>query len=102
MNKTEARQIAETITNQQLSDMFKKARSEIKGWAKRSKVNKSMTIGTAWNILAKDFYINHKYHILAKKNMIWEFGDFLPDELKPSKNIKKKLPKPHHQEPIFK
>jgi hypothetical protein len=101
MNRRDARLIASTITNKQLKDMFSLASLGVEDWNKRSRVNKSMSIGTAWNILAKGFDVNHKYHVLAKKNMIWEFGDFLPDELK-IKKVKKKLPKIQHQEPIFK
>ena len=100
MNKTDARMIATEISNKQLFDMFESAKKEIKDWSKRSRVNKSFSIGTAWNILAKDFDIDHNYHILAKKNMVWEFGDYLPDDLKIKKSDKK-LPKIQHQEPIF-
>ena len=105
MNKTDARRIAETITNKDLYNMFESAKNGIKDWTIRSRVNKSFSIGTSWNILAKDFDIEYKYHILAKKNMVWEFGDYLPDDLKIKKSDKKsdkKLPKIHHQEPIFK
>ena len=100
MNKTDARKIADTITNQQLSDMFEEASKNVRDWTKRSSVNKGMSLGTSWNVLALNFDISHKYHVLAKKNMIWEFGDFLPDELKIKKE-KRNLPKTHHQEPIF-
>ena len=41
-----------------------------------------MTIGVAWNILAKDFDVGKTYHNLAKVNMVREFGQFLPEELK--------------------
>ncbi len=100
MNKNDARQIANTITNKQLADMFLRAKNEITDWKERSSANKSLTKGVAWNCLAKDFDINYKYHVLGKKNMVWEFGDFLPDDLK-IKHVKRKLPEPIHQEPVF-
>lgn len=101
MNKTLAKQIAETIANEELKQMFDNAKAGIKDWTARSHVNKGMTKGTAWNILAKDFDVTHKYHALAKKNMIWEFGDFIPDHLMPQKVSRKSLPNTVHQEPIF-
>ncbi|MCK9416585.1 hypothetical protein M0Q97_08020 [Candidatus Dojkabacteria bacterium] len=36
-----------------------------------------MTKGVSWNILAKDFDVNANHHILAKINMVREFGEFL-------------------------
>jgi hypothetical protein len=100
MNKSDARKIAETITNEQLQQMFEKAKIEIKDWTKVSSVNKGLTKGVGWNILAKDFDVNKDYNILAKTNMVKEFGEFLPDELKPKKE-KRKFQQPNHQDPIF-
>lgn len=100
MNRNYAKKIAENITNQQLQDMLNQAKTNIKDWTKVSTVNKGMTKGTAWNILAKDFNINEKYHILAKINMIREFGEYLPDELKIKKKSKVSL-NPIHQNPQF-
>jgi hypothetical protein len=73
--------------------MFDKASAGIKNWTKVSNVNISLTKGAAWNILANNFDVKKEHHILAKTNMIQEFGEFLPVELKPIK-IKKQLPKP--------
>lgn len=98
MNRKIAAEIAETITNEQLSDMFEKAKSEIQDWKKRSKVNKGMSKGAAWNILAANFNVQHKYNVLAITNMIQEFGDYLPKELIPKKKYGR-YPKPFHQEP---
>ena len=100
MNRNDAKEIAETITNQQIADMLKAAKEGIQDWTKRSSCNSSMTKGLAWNILAKNFDVNKDYHSIAKKNMIWEFGDFLPENLKPTK-VKKNLPIPVHQDPEF-
>lgn len=101
MNRTDARIIAETITNEQLQQMFETAKQKVKNWYKTSVVNKGMTKGTVWNILAKDFDTSKKYPIIAKQNMIREFGVFLPDELKPVKKPKKVYPNPVHQNPEF-
>lgn len=101
MNRKSAREIAEKITNDQIKQMFDSAKSAISDWTVRATVNLGMTKGAAWNILAKDFDVTKSYHILAKTNMVREFGDYLPIELKPTKKTKKDLPKPIHQNPIF-
>lgn len=102
MNISDAKKIAEVITYEQLSEMFNRAKKGINNWKEVSAVNKGMSKGTAWNILYKCFtpqIINDK---MALKNMIWEFGDYLDNDLKvnkkgrinPSINV-------CHQEPIF-
>lgn len=102
MNKKDSKIIAETITNEQLLDMFNNAKENITDWAKISNVNKGMTKGTSWNILAKDFDVNEKYHTISKTNMVREFGEFLPDQLKPKKTNNRSSNKPPvHQEPKF-
>lgn len=103
MNRTLAKKIAESITNEELALMFKSAKEKIKDWTKVSTVNKGITKGVAWNILAADFDVNHCYHILAKINMVREFGEFLPEELtKKHKHKKISVPaNPTHQAPRF-
>lgn len=102
MNRKLAKEIAQTITNEQIQQMFNNAKSGIIDWTKTSTVNKGMTKGAAWNILAKDFNIETDHYILGKVNMIREFGEFLPDELKPIKTMKTKFKNPTiHQDPIF-
>ena len=100
MNRSQARKIAETITNEQLVGMFKRAKNGITNWEKPSTVNKGCSKGVAWNILVKDFDVNGEHHILAKTNMVREFSEYLPEELKPSK-IKKKTITTTHQNPNF-
>lgn len=100
MNNHEAKKIAETITNQELAKMFENAKNGIKDWSATSSVNRGMTKGTAWNILAKDFDVNVKHHPLGIKNMIWEFGDYLENKPIKPKKIKSSQ-KPVHQDPIF-
>lgn len=100
MKRTDARKIAEIITNEQLQQMFEAAKTQIIDWTKVSNVNKGLKKGAAWNILAKNFDLNSTHHILAKTNMIREFGEFLPPELKPQNKIKQ-LITPIHQNPHF-
>lgn len=101
MNRKTAREIAETISNEQIQQMFDKTKKEITDWTKTSLVNKGITKGAAWNILAKDFKLDSKHHILAKTNMVREFGEFLPDELKPNKREKRRFTLPIHQDSCF-
>jgi len=101
MNKRVARELAETITNEQLQQMFDNAKANIKDWTKRSVVNKGMTIGVGWNILVKDFDINQTYHKMGKTNMIREFGNFLDISLKPMKSKSKVSKLPMHIDPEF-
>ena len=101
MKRSDARKLANTITNEQLFDMLVLAKIGIKDWTKVSLVNKGMTKGTAWNILGKDFDVAKEHHVLAKTNMIREFGKFLSEDLQPVKKTKNALIPPFHQEPIF-
>lgn len=98
MNRNDARKIAETITNEQLQQMFDTARAKITDWTKVSACNLGITKGVAWNILAKNFDVTANHHILAKTNMIREFGEFLPNEFKPQKK-NRKIQVPVHQNP---
>ena len=77
MNKSEAKRLGLIVSNQELLLMFDNAKCKITDWTKVSKVNKGMTKGTAWNILAKDFDVETKYHYMAKVNMLREFGEFI-------------------------
>jgi len=101
MNKNDAKRLSETITNEQLKQMFDAAKIRVSDWRKPSVINKGITKGTAWNVLAKDFDVSFKYPLLSKKNMIREFGDFLPKELLKPKNKVSKPLNLIHQEPKF-
>jgi len=100
MNRNDAKKIALIITSEQLLEMFNAAKIGVKDWTKVSIVNKGMTKGSAWNVLAKDFDVSKNHHIMAKINMIREFGDFLPEDLKIKKQSQQ-LPTPIHQDPKF-
>lgn len=89
MNRKDARKIAEEISNDELMEMFKRAKQEINDWETVSRTNKGLSRGVAWNILASDFNPKQNYHIMAKQNMIREFGEYLPDYLQPTKRSQK-------------
>ena len=105
MNKRDAAKIAETITNEQIQEMFNNAKENITDWTVVSSVNKSMSKGAVWNILAKGFnpdVINTPNRSLGVRNMVWEFGDYLPDNIKIRKSIKHKSDAfVYHKDPIF-
>ena len=97
MRRSEAKTIAEKVTVDELKQMFINARKGIKEWEQVSRVNKGMTKGTTFNILSK-CGISDNTHILAKTNMVWEFGEWLPN-YKKEETKKKSEVKPVHQEP---
>ena len=102
MNKTNAKKIAETITFVQLQEMFNNAKENITDWTVTSAVNKQMSKGTAWNILFVSLKPGTMTHPMAVKNMIWEFGDHLPEQLKIKKQTKvSRHVDVTHQEPNF-
>jgi hypothetical protein len=102
MNKTNAKKISEIITFSQVQEMLNNAQERITDWSEVSAVNKSMTKGTAWNILKHGAKPEIIHQPLALKNIIWEFGDYLPESIKIKKpNKKKSRLNVHHQEPIF-
>lgn len=102
MNRKDAKLIAETITYEQLEQMFESAKENITDWTQTSTVNQTMSKGMAWNILYPALSEDMKYRSTGIKNMIWEFGDYLSDELKPTKVTEKELRKyVYHEEPKF-
>lgn len=102
MNKSNAKTIAQVITFEQLQEMFTNAKNNITDWSKVSAVNKGMTKGTVWNLLYPALKPDIILHRSAIKNMIWEFGDHLPEELIPAREAKEKAEvKVTHQKPIF-
>lgn len=99
MNKTDAKKIAETVTNEQLSRMLSLARVGITKWDAISNVNKGMTKGAVWNILSDSFDPKGCYSYIAKVNMVREFGEFIVVEFMLPEKVAKKFVKPFHQEP---
>jgi hypothetical protein len=102
MDRTTAKKIAGTITNDAILEMLNTAKTRITDWGKTSKVNKCMSVGAAWCVLAEDFDVNKEYSIWSKTNMIREFGEFLPESLRPAKSKKQPLTGyVYHKDPPF-
>lgn len=98
MERNAAKKIAETVSVEDLKQMFINAQNGIKEWTKVSRVNKGLTKGTAFNILSK-CGVDEKSSILAKTNMVREFGEWLPNYEKEIKPTRQEVITTH-QEPV--
>lgn len=103
MNRSEARKLAESVTLEELLSMFKNAQDKITDWTTASRPNKGLSLGVAYNILSKGLTEKKnasEIHIIAKTNMIWSFGEYLPNY---AKIVRDKKPNviPAHQKPDF-
>lgn len=96
MNRNEARRIAETVSTEDLQQMFINAKGKIKDWNKASIVNPGMSKGLAFNILTKGG-VTADSHIMGKTNMVMEFGEYLPNYERKQK-VKRVIPI-IHQDP---
>lgn len=102
MNKAAAKKIAANISRAQLSEMMQRAKLEISDWKVQSSVNSLFSKGKAWNILYPVFMSGRPMSMPAITNMVWEFGDYLPENMKPKKTMRAKANTlPHHEEPDF-
>jgi CheY-specific phosphatase CheX len=102
MNKAAAKKIAASITRDQLSEMMQSAKLRISDWTAVSSVNPYVSKGKAWNIFYPVFVSGRAMSIPAITNMVWEFGDYLADDLKPKKSVPSKHSVlPLHEEPVF-
>jgi hypothetical protein len=103
MNKRDAKTLAETITRDQLQAMFDKAKSSVADWSEPSNANPGITLGAAWNIFYPVFLNCVRLKPLLIQNMLWVFGDYLAEDLKPAKKDQRKSPAINvfHQEPVF-
>lgn len=99
MTRAEAKRLAEKASVADLKFMFVNAYAKIRDWSRPSRVNKGMTIGATFNVLSK-CGIDRNTHMLAKVNMIREFGEYLPDYEPPVKKSKTNN-NLHHEEPNF-
>ena len=107
MTRGYAKKLAESVTNQELREMFYNAQRSLTqwgGWEKVSKVNKSITKATAFNILScgvdADDFLEQKISPITKFNMIREFGEHLPN-YQPEQTKSKPNIKIIHHEPKF-
>jgi hypothetical protein len=97
MTRSEAKKLAETVTINELKFMFVNAYGRVKNWEVPSKVNKSISLGASFNIYT-NCGLDENTHILAKTNMIRDFGEYLPNYEK-KKRLITPLPKIHHEQP---
>lgn len=101
MNRQEAKEIAEKVSLEDLKQMFLNAQKSIKDWSQPSIVNIGLSKGIGFNILSAGIE-KHKsaddIHILAKTNMVREFGEYLPNYERKQKPVKSHIT-PSHQEP---
>lgn len=105
MNKHEAKKLAETVTLEDLKSMFRNAQEKITDWTRTSRINKGATIGMTYNILAFEpnrYTSIDEVDLIARKNMIWEFGEYLPGYEKTVAKSKTGKNAPVHQAPVFK
>lgn len=107
MKRSYAKKLAESVTNQELREMFYNAQRSLTqwgGWEKVSKVNKSISTATAFNILScgvdSDDFLEQKISHIAKFNMIREFGEYLPNYKPEQAKVKPNIKIAHH-EPKF-
>jgi hypothetical protein len=102
MNRASAKKIAANITRDQLSEMMDRAKRGVRNWESVSSVNPYLTKGAAWNIFYPVLKSGRPMSMPAMVNMVWEFGDYLAEDLKPNKSERPKAAvTPHHEEPIF-
>jgi len=101
MNKTFAKELADKIDNYQLQEMLDNAKAGIKDWTVASNGNRSFSKGSIWNILTNGFKLNEWNHPIIKYNLIREFGEYLPEYLKPKPKEKLPTVKIIHHDPIF-
>lgn len=101
MNKTEVSEYSESVTLEDIKQMFVNAKSKITDWQQVSTCNIGLSKGVAFNILSACL-ISYKtiddINKMALKNMLREFGEYLPGYLYPLKKDKVIHPVAH-QEP---
>lgn len=101
MNRTHAKIIAETVTREQLATMFERAKASIQDWTVASDINPCMSLGKTWNVMYPVFVKGGRLSAIIKKNMVWSFGDYLDEHLKPVKKARMPKPDVYHEEPVF-
>lgn len=101
MTPRNAKLIAETVTCDQLAAMFEKAKASIIDWTVASDINPGMSLGKTWNVMYPYFKSGDRLTPIVKKNMVWAFGDYLDESLKPVKKTRAPKPGVYHEPPIF-
>ena len=99
--KKYAKELAERISSSDLQIMLENAKVGVKDWKVASRANKGISRGGNWNMFCKDFNPVLEYAPILKYRMIEEFGEFLPNHLKPEPKEKIPTNPTTHQDPIF-
>lgn len=100
MNLTDARKIAQTVTREQMADMFERAKTGVKDWTAISGVSPYYTKGRAWNQFYPVFMSGQHLSKPLLAYMVHEFGDFLDEHLKYPYRARPVVD-PLHEEPVF-
>lgn len=96
ISQSDAKKIAQKITNEQVDQMLEKAAYSIRDWNVRSRVNKTFSIAWTWNILASKRNSLPEHRRIRNgivANLILDFGHFLPKNLIPLPRQKKEKTK---------
>ena len=106
MNKAQARQIAQKgVTIRELKEILKTARRKVTDWTRRSRVNKTFSVGMCFNILwggiknRGEDELGRNAHILIVTNILREFGEYSQYEVEGKSKKSKELPL-HHEDPV--
>jgi len=100
MQRCEARRLAETCKEEELIGMLARARVEIVDWRKPSRINPSLSRGAVFNIfIACDLKTNGAAFLMAKTNMIAEFGEYLPGYQPTKRRARRKADGLLHSDP---
>lgn len=90
-----AESLACTCSDEKAIETLMRARIMVKDWKEKSSVNPGMSRGTFYNIVTAG--ITPANLVLHKKNIIWEFGEYMPDYEKIVSERNKN--ESHHEEP---
>ena len=101
LTKKYAKQLAETITSEELLVMLERAKNNVPDWTVPSRCNKGISRGINWNFFCKDFSITEEYESIHKYRMLEEFGEYLDDNMKQPRVVTRKNKPPTHFSPEF-
>lgn len=97
MNKHNATILAKIVSKEQIIDMLMSAYNSILDgeWSTPSRINPSLAKWQAWDVFTDGFIENPSYQPchFSKRNMIWQFGEYLPPHILQKLPIKKEQSK---------
>lgn len=92
---------SKTVSQDHIKFILERAKNDIKDWTVPSRQNKGISRGSFWNALHCNKVLkSDSSSSIVKYRMLVEFGEYLPERLKPVMK-KKTEPKVIHQDPIF-